>query len=111
MLLNILDLEKVQVDQIMVPRNEVSGLDIEDDMEEMLEQIASAQHTRLPVYRKDIDNIVGVLHMRSAGRLIKTENLNKAAIFRKPRNLTLFRTARHYIPSCSISRVKNCDWR
>ena len=51
MLLNILDLEKVQVDQIMVPRNEVSGLD-EDDMEEMLEQIASAQHTRLPVYRE-----------------------------------------------------------
>ena len=70
MLLNILDLEKVQVDQIMVPRNEVTGLDIEDAMEDVLEQIASAQHTRLPVYRKDIDNIVGVLHMRSAGRLI-----------------------------------------
>ncbi len=83
MLLNILDLEKVQVDQIMVPRNEVTGLDIEDDMEEMLEQIASAQHTRLPVYRKNIDNIVGVLHMRSAGRLIKTENLNKAAIIQE----------------------------
>ena len=83
MLLNILDLEKVQVDQIMVPRNEVTGLDIEDDLEETLEQIASAQHTRLPVYRKDIDNIVGVLHMRSAGRLIKTENLNKATIIQE----------------------------
>ena len=83
MLLNILDLEKVQVDQIMVPRNEVTGLDIEDAMEDVLEQIASAQHTRLPVYRKDIDNIVGVLHMRSAGRLIKTENLNKAAIIQE----------------------------
>ncbi|MED5311879.1 MAG: HlyC/CorC family transporter [Pseudomonadota bacterium] len=83
MLLNILDLEKVQVDQIMVPRNEVAGLDIEDAMEDVLEQIASAQHTRLPVYRKDIDNIVGVLHMRSAGRLIKTENLNKAAIIQE----------------------------
>ena len=83
MLLNILDLEKVQVDQIMVPRNEVTGLDIEDAMEGVLEQIASAQHTRLPVYRKDIDNIVGVLHMRSAGRLIKTENLNKAAIIQE----------------------------
>ncbi|MEC8431151.1 MAG: HlyC/CorC family transporter [Pseudomonadota bacterium] len=83
MLLNILDLEKVQVDQIMVPRNEVTGLDIEDAMEDVLEQIASAQHTRLPVYRKDIDNIVGVLHMRSAGRLIKNENLNKAAIIQE----------------------------
>lgn len=83
MLLNILDLEKVQVDQIMVPRNEVTGLDIEDAMEEILEQIAGAQHTRLLVYRKDIDNIVGVLHMRSAGRLIKTENLNKAAIIQE----------------------------
>ena len=83
MLLNILDLEKVQVDQIMVPRNEVTGLDIEDAMEEILEQIASAQHARLPVFRRDIDNIVGVLHMRSAGRLIKTENLNKAAIIQE----------------------------
>ena len=80
MLLNILDLEKIQVDEIMVPRNEVQGLDIEDDIEAMIEQIASAQHTRLPVFKRDIDNIIGVLHMRSAGRLIKLENLNKAAI-------------------------------
>ena len=94
MLLNILDLEKVQVDQIMVPRNEVTGLDIEDAMEDVLEQIASAQHTRLPVYRKDINNIVGVLHMRSAGRLIKTENLNKAAIIQET-------TEPYFIPDCT----------
>ena len=80
MLLNILDLEKTQVDEIMVPRNEVQGLDIEDDVEDMVDQIASAQHTRLPVFKKDINSIIGILHMRSAGRLIKIENLNKASI-------------------------------
>jgi Mg2+/Co2+ transporter CorB len=46
----------------------------------MVEQIASAQHTRLPVFKKDINSIIGILHMRSAGRLIKIENLNKASI-------------------------------
>lgn len=80
MLLNILDLEKVQVDDIMVPRHEIQGVDIDDDIDTILDQISSAQHTRLPVYRGDIDNVVGILHMRSAGRLLKLEHINKAAL-------------------------------
>lgn len=83
MLLNILDLEKVTVNDILVPRNEVVGIDIEDDLDEILDQIGTSQHTRIPVYKDEIDNIVGMLHLRSVGRLLRIENLNKAAIIQE----------------------------
>lgn len=83
MLLNILDLEKATVNDILVPRNEILGIDIDDDLNEILEQIASSQHTRMPVYRQDIDNIVGVLHLRSVGKLLRVETLNKALILQE----------------------------
>lgn len=83
MLLNILDLEKVSVNDILVPRNEVIGIDIEDDLDEILDQIGSAQHTRIPVYKNHIDNIIGILHLRSAGKFIQIEVLNKAAIIQE----------------------------
>ena len=83
MLLNILDLETVTVEDIMVPRSEILGIDIEDDMEAILDQIGAAQHTRIPVYRQDIDDIIGILHLRCAGKLIKLEHINKAAIIQE----------------------------
>lgn len=75
MLLSVLDLEKVQVDEIMVPRNEIIGLDLEDRVEHLIEQLRSSQHTRLLVYRYDIEQIVGILHSRTALRLL---NFNKS---------------------------------
>ena len=83
MLMNILDLERVTVDDILVPRHELVGIDIEDDLNDILLQISSAQHTRLPVYKLDIDNIVGVLHLRSTGKLIGIEELNKSALLQE----------------------------
>lgn len=80
MLLNILDLEKATVNDILVPRNEILGIDIEDDLSDILDQLASSQHTRMPIFRSNIDNIVGILHMRSIAKLLKVENLNKAMI-------------------------------
>lgn len=70
MLLNVLDLEKATVEDIMIPRNEVIGLDLEDDIPKLLKQIRNSNHTRLPVYEGDINNIVGVLHLRNAARFI-----------------------------------------
>ena len=78
MLMNILDLERVTVDDILVPRHELVGIDIEDDLNDILLQISSAHHTRLPVYKHNIDNIVGVLHLRSTGKLIGIAELNKS---------------------------------
>ena len=83
MLLNILDLEKDRVDDIMVPRPDVVGLDIEDDMEALLDQIANTQHTRIPVFKGDVDNIIGILHMRSVGKLMRVETLNKAVLLQE----------------------------
>lgn len=64
MLVNILDLEKVTVEDIMIPRNEITGIDLEDDWDEIIEQLTVSQFTRLPVFREDIDQVVGFLHMR-----------------------------------------------
>lgn len=83
MLMNILDLERVTVDDILVPRHELVGLDIEDDLDDILLQISSAAHTRLPVYKHDVDNIVGILHLRSTGKLIGIEELNKSALLQE----------------------------
>jgi len=69
MLLSILDLEQVTVDDVMVPHNEIVGIDLEDDESEIERIITSSQHTRLPVYRDDIDNVIGVLHLRRLAEL------------------------------------------
>jgi Mg2+/Co2+ transporter CorB len=83
MLLNVLDLEKVTVNDILVPRSEIIGLDIEDDVSEMLSVISTSQHTRLPVYSADIDNILGVLHMRSLGKFLTSESISREDILRE----------------------------
>ena len=74
MLLNILDLEEVSVDDIMVPRNEVYGIDLDDSDDDILRCIQTSSHTRLPVWREDINNIVGVLHMRNISRVIDSRD-------------------------------------
>jgi Mg2+/Co2+ transporter CorB len=74
MLLNILELENVTVDDIMVPRNEVAAIDLNDPINEIIEQISHAQHTRLPVYEGNIDNIIGIIHLRRMTRILNDKN-------------------------------------
>ena len=83
MLLNILDLEEVTVDDIMVPRNEVYGVDLDDSDEDILRCIQTSSHTRLPVWREDINNIVGMLHTRSISRVIDPQGLDREALERE----------------------------
>lgn len=70
MLLSILDLESVRVADIMVPRSEIVGIDLSDSAEKILAVIDNCQHTRMPVYRDSIDNIVGILHVRNLPRVV-----------------------------------------
>ncbi|MCH8976773.1 MAG: HlyC/CorC family transporter [Proteobacteria bacterium] len=70
MLLGILDMEKVTVDDIMVPRNELVGIDLDDSVADILEQLTHCQHTRLIVYRENMDNVVGMLHVRRVLRIL-----------------------------------------
>jgi len=64
MLLSILDLEKVSVDDIMVPRSEIIGIDLEDDWHETLKLITNLSYTRIPIFTGNIDNLVGIAMMR-----------------------------------------------
>ena len=64
MLLSIIDLEKVTVDDIMVPRSEIMGIDLEDDWYETLKLITNLSYTRIPIYSGNIDNLIGVALMR-----------------------------------------------
>ncbi len=64
MLVSILDLESATVEDIMVPRTEIIGIDIDDDWDRIVEQLRQSQHTRLPVYEGEIDRIIGLLHMK-----------------------------------------------
>ena len=80
MLLNILDLESVTVEDIMIPRNEMVGVDIDDDMDEIMSTLRASQHTRLPVYRGDPNNMLGLLHLRKLSRLLLKEDINKAEL-------------------------------
>ncbi|HID48604.1 MAG TPA: DUF21 domain-containing protein, partial [Chromatiales bacterium] len=80
MLLSILDLEKATVEDIMIPRNEIVGIDISDDWEDIVGQIAESQHTRLPVYENDIDHVIGMLHLRRAIRVLQQPDAGKDAL-------------------------------
>jgi Mg2+/Co2+ transporter CorB len=80
MLLGVLELNDVTVNDIMIPRNEVEGIDLDQDMEKILDQLSQTRHTRLPVYEGDINQICGVLHMRNLAQLIQTGKVTKAAI-------------------------------
>lgn len=80
MLVSVLDLEKVTVDDIMVPRNEIVGIDLEDDWDDVLEQIETSRHTRLIVYRDELDNTIGILHLRSILADLATEALTPEAV-------------------------------
>lgn len=77
MLLSILDLERVTVEDIMVPRNEIGGIDLDDDWEAILNQISTSQHTRLPVYQGDINNVQGFVHLRNVLALRRNNELTR----------------------------------
>lgn len=76
MLFGILDLESVTVEDIMVPRGEVYALNLEDEWTDILEQLMTCHHTRVPCYEGSLDNIVGVLHMRRVARLLRDDEFD-----------------------------------
>ena len=80
MLVGILDLEKVTVNDIMIPRNEVIGINIDDNLDSILQQLRTSQHTRLPIYKGDINNIIGILHLRNMTKVMSQNEPNKAAL-------------------------------
>ena len=76
MMLSLLDLEKVTVEDIMVPRGDIVGIDLREPWEEILEKLETAQHTRLPVFEHDIEYVKGLIHIRSILNLMAEEKLS-----------------------------------
>ncbi len=64
MLLRILDLKEMTVEDIMVPRHEIVGVDLDDDWPTIINVLRQSQHTRLPLYQERVENIIGMLHLR-----------------------------------------------
>ena len=79
-LLRVLDLEKVTVQDIMVPRAEIMGIDLDEPFEEIEAQLRQLNYTRMPVYRGNINNVVGYIHMRRLLSLLANDALTKAEI-------------------------------
>jgi len=77
MLTNILDLEKVTVDDIMIPRNELVGIDMHDEWDDILKQLTNSQHTRMPVFDTDINNVLGMIHVRNTLQLLTQKETSK----------------------------------
>lgn len=80
MMLGVLDLNKVTVEDIMVPRTEIYGIDIDDDLDDILTQIRGSQFTRVPVFKDNIDNVIGFLHLRNTAKFLVQEELTKAEL-------------------------------
>ena len=81
MLISILDLENETVDDIMIQRNDIAGIDLNDPANEIIEQLTQSQHTRLVLYRDNIDNIIGMIHAKQILRILKdTSEFNPAVL-------------------------------
>jgi Mg2+/Co2+ transporter CorB len=77
MLLSILDLGQLTVNDIMVPRQEIAGIDAQDSWEDLIDQLRHTPHTRLPVYDGELDNIVGILHMKRVAQELARGTLTR----------------------------------
>ena len=80
MLLRILEMEQVKVEDVMVPRSDMEAIDLEDDWDEIVEQLATSHHTRVPVFRGNMDEFVGIAHIRKMFYLSQIGDFNKESM-------------------------------
>jgi Mg2+/Co2+ transporter CorB len=99
MLISLLDLEQAHIEDIMVPKADIIGIDLEQPWHEILNQLEMSQHTRLPLYRGTIENLVGMIHLRSVLNLALEERLDMD-------NLLKIAEAPYYIPEGTTLNVQ-----
>jgi Mg2+/Co2+ transporter CorB len=80
MLLNLVDLERITVNDVMIPRNQIEALDIEADPVELRQQIITCHHTLLPVYAETPGNVIGILHIKRVLPLLQEKTLDAAQL-------------------------------
>jgi Mg2+/Co2+ transporter CorB len=77
MLLSVLDLGQITVNDIMIPRQEIAAIDVQENWEDILDQLRQTPHTRLPVYDGELDNLVGILHMKRVAQELARGTLTR----------------------------------
>ncbi len=77
MLLSILDLEHITVNDIMVPRQDIASINVEDSWEDILDQLRQTPHTRLPLFEGDLDNLIGIIHMKRVAQELARDTLTR----------------------------------
>jgi len=77
MLLSILDLEHITVNDIMVPRQDIASINVEDNWEDILDQLRQTPHTRLPLHEGELDNLVGIIHMKRVAQELARDTLTR----------------------------------
>jgi Mg2+/Co2+ transporter CorB len=80
MLLAILDLEKLIVDDVMVPRGKIEGVNLDAEWDDIVAQLTGSRYTRLPVYRGSLDNVSGMIHVRRVLNLMREGKLDKDSL-------------------------------
>jgi len=83
MIVNMIDLEKVKVEDAMIPRNELVAVDIEDNIEKISEKILNCRHTRIPIYKKELNKLLGFLHKRKVIDILVKNEITKEGILEK----------------------------
>jgi Mg2+/Co2+ transporter CorB len=73
MLANLFDLDAVSVDDVMTPRSQIEAIDLNAKPALLLQQLANCYHTRLPAYEDELDNIVGIIHVKQVLRLLQAD--------------------------------------
>ena len=82
MLLGILDLEKITVNDVILPRSEINGIDMDEDVGSIKEKLLNVKHNYLPLYSESIDKVLGMLKIRNAARLLLQESFTKAELLK-----------------------------
>jgi Mg2+/Co2+ transporter CorB len=76
MLVRLLDLERAQVEDVMIPKSDIIGVDITEPWPDILDKLMTIMHTRVPLFRHQIDDLIGVIHIRDVTHLALNEELN-----------------------------------
>jgi Mg2+/Co2+ transporter CorB len=104
MLLKVLELGKVSVDDIMIPRQEIIGIDINEPWHVILKQLIKSEYTRLPIYRESIDQIIGILHFRKVLNSLSKQQLSKEVLLEAAEDV-------HFIPEATALNSQLLNFR